>query len=147
MLGEIFKMTNDQLKILIYNDELLCYKTGNLVSTREESSVIDIGDPRDINKRILKSPLETMTFVVDSSKQSETVKLDDTLMRRIAKYNKEIEVKELDKNLKDKEEKIKELEEKIEDREKRWKKIQEFVANIYDLPVEDDEDDYYNEDY
>ena len=145
MLGEIFKMTD--LKILIYNDELLCYKTGNLVSMQVESSAINIKTLRDTSERILKSPLETMTFVVDSSKQSETVKLDDTLMKRIAKYNKEIEIKELDKKLKDKEEKIKELEEKIEDREKRWRKIQEFVANIYDLPVEDNEDEYYEEDY
>lgn len=138
-------MTN--LRVLIYNDKLLCYKTGNLVNTQVESSVIDIEDPRDIRKKILKNPLETMTFVIDSSKQSETVKLDDTLMRRIAKYNKEIEIKELDKKIRDKEEKIKELEEKIEDREKRWKKIQEFVTNIYDLPLEDDEDEYYDELY
>jgi len=87
-----------------------------------------------------------LCFDVQNCKKKETVHFDDTLMKRIAKHNKEAEIEKLDKKLKAKENRIKELEEKIEDREQRWKKIQEFVSEIYDLSLEDDYD-YYDEDY
>ena len=76
----------------------------------------------------------------------ENIELDPTTMKRIAAYNKTQECKRLDKEIKEKEEKIKELDEKLKDKEKRWKKVKEFVANIYEIDLDnddyDDSDDY-----
>lgn len=69
-------------------------------------------------------------------------------MRRIAKFNKEIDIQKLDKKIKEKEAKIKELDDILQDREGRIDKLKKFVAELYDIDLsdEDDEDyDYYDD--
>ena len=69
-------------------------------------------------------------------------------MRRILKYNKEVEIEKLNKEIENKREQIKELDDKLKDKEKRWDKVKQYIANIYDLDLEEDydedEDDYYD---
>jgi len=135
------------LNILIYDDENLEYKTGILVQQKNIPDIIEfceLGNPMPTK---IKGRSVQLIADVGNFEEKETIKLDDTLMKRIAKYNKETEVEKLDEKLKAKGKKLKELEEKIEDREQRWKKIQTFVSKIYELPLEDDDDDYYDEDY
>ena len=51
-------------------------------------------------------------------------------MRRIAKYNKEQEIKRLEHEIENKKERIKELDDILQDKEGRIEKLKEFVANI-----------------
>ena len=62
-------------------------------------------------------------------------------MKRIAKFNKEIEIKKLDETIKNKQEKIKELDNLLQDKEKRWNKVKDYIKNIYNISLEDDYDD------
>ena len=64
-------------------------------------------------------------------------------MKRILKYNKEVEIDELNKEIENKKKQIKELDDKLKDKEKRWEKVKQYIANIYDLDLEED----YDEDY
>ena len=68
----------------------------------------------------------------------ENIKLDDTLMRRIAKFNKEQEIKRLEHEIENKKERIKELDDILQDKEGRIEKLKEFVAIIYDIDLEDE---------
>lgn len=81
---------------------------------------------------------------LDSLECLDNVVLDDTLMKRIAVYNKQQECKRIDKQIKEKQDKIKELDEKLQDKEKRWKKVKDFISEIYELNLDDDED-YWDE--
>lgn len=135
------------LNILIYDDENFEYMTGELIGITKEPILMDCTSIRDFMQRYMPTGRANLWFEIQDCENKETIHFDDTLMKRIAKYNKEADIEKLDNDLKTKKKKIKELEEKIEDREQRWQKIQKFVANIYDLPLEDNEDDYYDEDY
>lgn len=84
------------------------------------------------------------TCEIDDTKQLDNVKLDPTTMKRIAKFNKEQEIKRLDEEINKKKEKIKELDDILQDKDKRVKKLKEFVANIYNIDINDDDDE---EDY
>lgn len=57
-------------------------------------------------------------------------------------YNKEVEVKRLDNTIKEKQNKIKELDDILQDKEGRVKKLKEFVANIYNTDLDEDNEDY-----
>ena len=35
---------------------------------------------------------------------------------------------------------LKELDDKLKDKEKRWEKVKQYIANIYDLDLEEDYD-------
>ena len=82
-----------------------------------------------------------ISFTVSNLEQHETIKLDDTLMKRIAKFNKEAEIKKLDEAIKNKKEKIKELDDLLQDKEKRWDKVKKYIEDIYNIDLEDDYDD------
>ena len=61
-------------------------------------------------------------------------------MKRILKYNKEVEIEKLNNEIQNKKNKIKELDDKLKDKEKRWEKVKQYIANIYDLDLEEDYD-------
>lgn len=130
-------------KIIIYNEEEMHYVEGILLEMSREPEYMNYNNG-------FESQLVGVnyTFGANCKPDTETIQLDTTLMKRIAKYNKEKEIEKLEEKIKTKQEELKELESKIEDREKRWKKIQDYVANIYDIDVDDDDDDddyYYDE--
>lgn len=130
-------------KIIIYNDKEMNYVEGVLLETIVEPQCVycDNGYERSSHISGMK-----YTFGANLGPNKETIQLDPTLMKRIAKYNKEKEIEKLEEKIKGKQKELKELETKIEDREKRWKKIQDYVANIYDIDLDDDDDDYYDDD-
>lgn len=135
------------MKIIIYDDENLSYKTGEIISQIfNEPEIIEYQylDEEESNKIEIYG--ETITIAVDNYKELETIKLDPTLMKRIAKYNKEIEIKKYDKIIEEKQKQIEELDNILQDKDKRVEKIKEFIANIYDLDIYD-EDDEYEEDW
>ena len=129
--------------ILVYNDGDMIYYDGVLASFDKEN-IWDTGD--FITGEHYEYLLGTnIRFTVPSLEQNETIKLDDTLMKRIAKYNKERELQKIQEEIKEKEKQIKELDDKLQDKEKRWKKVKDYITNIYDLDLEEDDED--DEDY
>ena len=130
--------------IIIYNDEDIYYYQGSLISIDMDTNYLDYnsldGDYRRIEDGMI------MTAKINNYKEGENIVLDDTTMKRIAKYNKTADLKRLDKIIAEKEEKIRELDALLNDKEKRWKKVKDFVANIYDIDVNEDNDDYVDYD-
>lgn len=126
-------------KIIIYNEEEMHYAEGILLETSCEPEYVNYDNGYEQKSHLLGV---NYTFGTNLKPDTETIQLDPTLMKRIAKYNKEKEIEKLEKEIKRKQKKLKELEDKIEDREKRWEKIQDYVANIYDIDLDDDDDDY-----
>lgn len=129
-------------KIIIYNEEEMHYAEGILLETSCEPEYVNYDNGYEQESHLLGV---NYTFGTNLKPDTETIQLDPTLMKRIAKYNKEKEIEKLEKEIKRKQKKLKELEDKIEDREKRWEKIQDYVANIYDIDLDDDDDDYDDE--
>ena len=125
--------------ILVYNDDCLIYYDGVLASFDKEN-IWDEGYfmTGEHYQYLIGTNIR---FTIPNLEQNETIKLDDTLMKRIAKFNKEVEIKKLDEKIKNKQEKIKELDDLLQDKEKRWNKVKDYIFNIYNIDLEDDYDD------
>lgn len=134
-------------KILIYDDENIEYLCGNSgIFSLKSGAPIEFSSIDDFNKQYLPPMYNFFECEVPNFEQLDNIKLDDTTMKRIAKFNKEADIKKLDKTIKEKEDKIKELDDVLQDKEGRIKKLKEFVAKIYDIDIEYDEDyDYYDD--
>ena len=131
--------------IIIYDEQEIHYITGDIIEFNVDNNFINYEN--HIDGRVESYPTNrTFTFTTANNFDEDTIKLDETMMKRIAKYNKEKELQKIEEKIKEKKEKIKELDNKLLDKEKRWQKVKEFIANIYDLDLEDDEDDY-DDDY
>lgn len=132
--------------ILIYNDKDIKYYKGVPMSFDISTNYVEYqGITADCKTMI---PLgSTLTAEISNFEELDNIMLDETTMKRIAKYNKEVEAKRLDNTIKEKQDKIKELDDILQDKEGRVKKLKEFVANIYNIDLaEDDEDyDYYDD--
>lgn len=122
-------------KIIIYNDEEMHYMEGYMVSLNSTPQVASYDNGYE--RKNVCYGME-YTFGANVEPDKETIQLDPTLMKRIAKYNKEKEIEKLEEKIKRKQEKLKELEAKVEDREKRWKKVQEYVTKIYEIDLDED---------
>lgn len=127
-------------KILIYDNDNIFYITGHCGSFVSESEPIRLTDTKE---QFL--PLIThFSCEISNSKKLNNIELDDTLMKRIAKFNKEIDVKKLEEKIKEKEKQIKELDEILTDRKKRMTKLKEFIANIYEIDVSDEDEEEWD---
>lgn len=131
--------------IIIYDEQEIHYITGDIIEFNIDNNFINYENY--IDGRIESYPTNrTFTFTTANNFDEDTIKLDETMMKRIAKYNKEKELQRIEEQIKEKEEQIKELDNKLQDKEKRWQKVKEYIANIYDLDLESDDeedDDYY----
>lgn len=126
-------------KVLIYDGENIRYIVGDLATFDHEPQV----EYYDLNEHKEAIPIRTFcNFALDDSKLLDNIMLDETTMKRIAKYNKEAEVKRLDNTIKEKQDKIKELDDILQDKEGRVKKLKDFVANIYNIDFDEDDEDY-----
>lgn len=123
---------NNKFKVIVYDDKNIKYLTGYMGDYRYE--------PICVNDEI--TPITVIqSFDITDINKTDTIQLDETLMRIIAKYNKEKECQQLDEKIKEKKAKIKELDDILTDRVGRVKKLKEFIAKIYDIDLYDDEDD------
>lgn len=131
-------------RILIYDDKNLEYIEGlggnfDISSGTIEHMTLD--EPNAI--RTIPDRDATFQCTINNMRVSEYIKLDETMMRRIAKYNKEVEIEKLNKEIENKQSQIKELDDKLQDREQRWLRVKNYIANIYDMDLsEEDEDDW-----
>lgn len=127
------------MNILIYDDKNICYKKGHLMAFEQSSTPISY-ETLDGKHVCLDSPSADLHLTISNYEELDNIILDETTMKRIAKYNEEMEIKRLDETIKKKKEKIKELDDILSDKGKRVQKIKEFVANIYDIDINDDDD-------
>lgn len=133
-------------KIIIYNEDILVYFTGDVTNWKNKSELIENSSIYDHTKHFIPNPISHLEIDTYNSECKETIKLDETLMKRIAKYNKETEIQNLEKTIKEKQDKIKALDDILKDRDKRVEKLKEYVAKIYDIDLNDDKD-YEDYDY
>lgn len=126
-------------KLIIYDDKNISYITGNIYEINVEPHYLEYDNGSAFKQYFETS--KTYSVTTNNPVNNETIKLDDTLMKRIAKFNKEIEIKKLDETIKNKQEKIKELDDLLQDKEKRWEKVKDYIKNIYNISLEDDYDD------
>lgn len=137
---------NKQIKcprILIYDDKNINYREGYMgnlemvVPEYIEHTLIEDTETRRVLDRDY-----TFSCQINNYEEHDTIKLDPTTMKRIAKYNKEQECLQLDEKIKEKEEKIKELDDILNDRENRVKKLKDYIKNIWNIDLNEEEDDY-----
>lgn len=127
--------------ILIYNDKDIKYYSGVPMELDVHTDYIDYQSVESDIKTMF--PLgSTLTANISNFEELDNIMLDETTMKRIAKYNKEVEVKRLDNTIKEKQDKIKELDDILQDKEGRVKKLKEFVANIYNIDLDEGDEDY-----
>lgn len=125
--------------ILIYDDENIVYYQGTYTYI-ESTSHCDSGhyiDGTSYNY-VLNHDIH---LVSPDLEQLDNIKLDETTMKRIAKYNKQRECQRLDKEINEKQERIKELDDLLQDKEKRWNKVKDYIKNIYEISLDEDYDD------
>lgn len=136
------------MNILIYDDNNIVYYHCTPTNITSEPRILSIQSAAygDIEREVLGNDIYIQTSNIE---ELNNIQLDETTMKRIAKFNKQQECKKLDKEIEDKKEKIKELDNLLQDKEKRWGKVKDFIKNIYEIDIDDDEDEdeyYYNED-
>lgn len=119
------------MNVIIYDDENIRYYHSIVTSFSSEPEFM--GDDYIASWSIFLD--------VPNIEMLDNISLDETTMKRIAKYNKQQECKRLDKEIEEKTQKIKDLDILLKDKEKRWNKVKEYIANIYDLDL-DESDDY-----
>lgn len=133
-------------RILIYDNENINYRVGYLGNIQEVMpEQIEITSLGGIQPQYISSSCHMFTCDISNYQELDTIELDPTTMKRIAKYNKEIECLKLDADIKEKKEQIKELEDILNDRENRVKKLKQYIKDIWNIDVYDfDEDDDYD---
>lgn len=126
--------------ILIYNDKDIKYYKGVPMAF---DVYTDYTEYRYIDGRTNTIPsCVNLTTNISDFEELDNIMLDETTMKRIAKYNKEVEVKRLDNAIKERQDKIKKLDDILQDKEGRVKKLKEFVANIYNIDLDEDDENY-----
>jgi len=145
-------------KIIIYDDNDMNYIVGNIGIVDIEPDVMSVTTCIDTYEQKIPNLTTHVEFTMSNCEEFDTIQLDPTLMKRIAKFNKEQECKRLDDVINQKKDiidnlndDIKSLDEVLKDKEKRWEKVKEYIANIYEIPIDDDDDDddddeYYDDD-
>ncbi len=133
----------NQPRILIYDDENMDYRVGSCGSFGITSEPpIEITSWKDNTRKNIPAPTQSFECIISNYEELEYIKLDDTTMRRIAKFNKDIYIQKLDETIKEKEAKIKELDDILQDKEGRIDKLKKFVAKLYDIDLSDEDEDY-----
>ena len=124
-------------KVIIYDDNNIQYIVGDGASFEWEPQYSTY---ESFDGSRTTFPLGvTVTLGLSDAEVLDNIKLDKTLMERIAVFNKEQQCKKLDKEIKEKKERIKEIEAILEDREHRLDKLKEFIADIYDIDIENND--------
>jgi hypothetical protein len=140
-MNKIKRVSNP--KIIIYDDENIQYTVGTVGNFGINSGEpIEITAPKDFERKYIPPMYNYFECEIRNCEQLDNIMLDETTMKRIAKYNKEVEIKKLDNTIKEKKDKIKELDNILQDKEGRVKKLKEFVANIYNIALDEDDGDY-----
>jgi len=134
----------NNVKILIYDDENIAYKTGYCTSFGVSSDAMEVTSILDDSKVHIQPMTADLHCEISNYEELDNITLDETTMKRIAKYNKEVEIKRLDEKIKEKKEKIKELDDILTDKNKRVDMLKNYIANIFDIDVKCDDEDMWD---
>lgn len=129
--------------ILIYNDKDIQYFHGVPIEIGAETGYMNYDGGRGYMQSFPTHHLLTASII--DFKQLDNITLDDTTMKRIAKFNKEIDIKKLDKEIEEKKKQIDELDSILQDREGRIDKLKDFIKDIYTIDLNEDEEDYWDD--
>lgn len=133
-------------KVIIYDDEVMGCFESQVINFKYDEIPIEITSLTDTYRQYIKGIPEYCIY--GSGDIRRMIELDPTTMKKIAKYNKEIEVENIQRRIKEKKEELKDLEDKIDDRVRRIKKLEELSDNVYSLDLDkdycEDEDDYWD---
>lgn len=132
------------MNVLLYDDANIIYYDG-IVSYFSQEANSCSGELLDGSRYNFITSYD-ITMTIPDLEQKEVITLDETLMKRIAKYNKEKECLQLDKLIEEKKKIINELDNELQDKSERWNKVKAYIANIYDLDLNEEEDDNYDYD-
>ena len=140
--NSLFSVINNP-HILIYDKDNLIYYEGYCGYLGVAADTIMYHSIEDGSIQYLPPRDYDFSCCVMDAKRKNYVDLDDTLMKRIAKYNKEVEIQKLDKEIETKKKHIEELDNILNDRNKRVNMLRKYVANIWNINVnEEDEEDW-----
>lgn len=129
--------------VLFYDRERINYRHAVIVATDCDTQTYQYMGEHGYMETVPVG--QVIHMQTDCYEELNNIELDPTTMKRIAIYNKQQECKRLDKEIKEKQEKIKELDDLLQDKEKRWNKVKEYIKNIYEINLdEEDSDDYYD---
>lgn len=135
-------------KIIIYNDDIIQYFKGDIQDLNfRQDEPIEYTSIYDNYRKFLPGMCKYFEITTSNSECMDNIELDETTMRRIAKYNKEKELQKIEEKIKEKQNKIKELDDILQDRQKRVEKLKKYITKIYDIDIADHEDDYEDYDY
>lgn len=136
---EIMEIKNP--RILIYDEDNIRYITGFLgfINENHEPEYVEYLNGNHAYLRPLSADFNCS---VSSYEELNNIELDETTMKRIAKYNKEVDIKKLDEEIEEKKEKIQRLEAILEDREKRVDMLKKYIAQIYEIDIKEDDEEY-----
>lgn len=132
------------MNVIIYDSDNICYYNG-VITYFDKKTNVDSG--YYLSGETYNNIMSYSVHIeVPNLEMLDNITLDDTTMKRIAKYNKQQECRRLDKEIENKKEKLKELDDLLQDKEKRWNKVKDYIKNIYDINCDDDDDDneYYD---
>ena len=132
-------------KILIWDDDNLVYYEGVCGSFNLIPDIIEYRTLANDSVNRLQGRDTDFNCSISNMQEKKNIDLDPTLMKRIAKYNKELDVAKLDELIKEKEEYIKELNDVLNDRTKRVDKLRKYIAKIWNIDVSNEDD--YEDDY
>lgn len=140
--NSLFSVINNPC-ILIYDKDNLIYYEGYAGYLGAAADSIMYHSIEDGSIQYLPPRDYEFSCCVMDAKRKNYVDLDDTLMKRIAKYNKEVEIQKLDEEIETKKKHIEELDNILNDRNKRVNMLRKYIANIWNINVnEEDKEDW-----
>lgn len=143
--NSLFSVINNPHVIIYDKDNLIYFEGcgGYLGAAPDFINSIQYLSPEDDRIQYLPPRDYEFSCRVMDAKRKNYVDLDDTLMKRIAKYNKEVEIQKLDEDIETKKKHIEELDNILNDRNKRVNMLRKYIANIWNINVnEEDEEDW-----
>ena len=126
--------------ILVYDNENMVYCGGVLTGFDYEPIYQTYDNMHGYKEHINLGA--NITARVPNFETFDNITLDETTMKRIAKFNKTRECAKLDKEIEKKKKEIEELDDILQDKSNRVKKIKEYIMHIYDIDLDDDDDEY-----
>lgn len=129
--------------ILIYNDKDIEYFHGVPINFNIKTDIIKYDGGHGYEEAI--SGMTYLTATIGCFEKTENITLDDTTMKRIAKFNKETDIKKLDRQIEEKKKQIDKLDDILQDREGRIDKLKNFIKDIYKINLDEDDEDYWDD--
>lgn len=144
-------MKENKFQVICYSeDDMRCYNVINATVTVENP---EWDEPCSLDRQRISGLAET---TIDFETSRVPIELDPTTMKRIAKYNKEVELESLNRKIEKKNEELKKLECEKQNLEKKLDNMKNFIkdffetdnldpyifANYKDYDADDDDDNF-----